>query len=93
MLLRVDGVSRVAPVAEAPVLHHLPEDGAGHACRARRQGSGAAARWALPSLAPATAAHVKCVVVDADYTLWHGAVGELGGDGPRAGALVECEHY
>ena len=48
----------------------------------------AAARWLLPALAPASGALLKCVAVDADYTLWHGAVGELG----PAGVSVEPRH-
>ena len=41
-------------------------------------------RGVLPALAPP----LKVVVVDCDYTLWHGAVGELG----AAGVSVEPRH-
>ena len=41
-------------------------------------------RGVLPALAPP----LKVVVVDCDYTLWHGAVGELG----PAGVSVEPRH-
>ena len=40
----------------------------------------AAARGLLPTLAPSTCSLLKCVVVDCDYTLWHGAVSEIGVD-------------
>lgn len=41
---------------------------------------GASVRGVLPTLAPSSAAQVKCIAVDCDFTLWHGAVGEVGAE-------------
>jgi HAD superfamily phosphatase (TIGR01681 family) len=53
----------------------------------------ASARGVLPTLAPSSAAACKCIAVDCDFTLWHGAVGEAGVDGivvePRHAELQE----
>ena len=49
---------------------------------------GASARGLLPLLAPSSAGLCKAVAVDCDFTLWHGAVGEVG----AAAIVVEPRH-
>ena len=49
----------------------------------------ASARAVLPALAPSSAALVKCIAVDCDFTLWHGAVGEVG----VSGLSCEPRHF
>ena len=54
---------------------------------------GATARGLLPTLAPTSAGLCKVIAVDCDFTLWHGAVGEIGADSivvePRHAELQE----